>query len=110
MDGMTGFLTKADGVRDREAERFAVSVPVRLKPEGVRVITVALRDISTTGLMARTSQSIPLGGYVDIELPAVGDVQARVRWTVGERVGVRFAHPIDVDACRSAMMRLAEAA
>ena len=53
MDGHLGLLTKADGVRDRDAERFAVAVPVRLKPEGVRVITVGLSDISTTGLMVR---------------------------------------------------------
>ena len=110
MDSIIGLLTPADGVRDREAERHAVSLPVRLKPEGVRVITVALGDISATGLMARTDEPIPLGSTVCIELPAAGNVQGRVRWTVGGRVGVRFAMPIDVDACRSAMMRLAQAA
>ena len=110
MDQITGLPTSHTGLRDREAERYSVSLPVRLKSEGVRVMTVALGDISTAGLMARTDESIPLGSTVSIELPAIGTVQARVRWTVGGRVGVRFAAPIDIDACRSAMTRLAEAA
>lgn len=110
MDQITRYPPSGAELREREAERYRVSVAVRLKSEGVRVVTVALGDISTAGLMARTDEPIPLGSTVSIDLPAVGPVQARVRWTVGGRVGVRFAAPIDVDACRSAMARLAEAA
>lgn len=108
MDQITAFSTPEKGFREREVERHGVSLPVRLKPEAVRVITVALGDISTAGLMARTDEPIPLGSTVSIELPAIGTVQARVRWTVGGRVGVRFVLPIDVEACRSAMARLAK--
>lgn len=103
-------LDTPDGIRVRTAERFAVHVPVRLKPEGSRVITVCVGDVSTTGLMAHIDEPIALGCTVCIAMPGMGDVEARVRWTVGARVGVRFAEPIDVDRCRAEMMRLAEAA
>ena len=109
MDVTIGSFGPADGVRPRDAERFAVAVSVRLKPEGSRVITVTSGDLSTTGLMAHVDRPVPLGCQVSVELPGIGDVPAKVRWTVGGRVGMRFGMPIDAEACRSAMVRLAGA-
>jgi len=101
---------EADDRKKRDSERFSVSLPVSLRPEGLRVVVVAMGDISATGFMAHTHEPIGLGAYVNIDLPGVGSTHARVRWMVGARVGARFLEPIDVDYCRAAMIKLAQAA
>lgn len=110
MDAIRALRNMTDDLKARDAERFAVSVPVTLRPEGLRMVLVSVGDISATGFMARTDEPIALGAHVSVDLPGVGPTQARVRWTVGARVGARFAEPIDVAHCRAEMMKAAEPA
>lgn len=110
MDAIRAFRNMADDLKPRNAERFSVSVPVTLRPEGLRMVMVSVGDISATGFMAQTDEPIALGVHVSIDLPGLGPIHARVRWTVGARIGARFAEPIDVARCRAEMLKLAEAA
>lgn len=94
---------------ERQSARYRVSLPVRLRPDGLRMVTVSVGDISVTGFMAETDEPVALGAHVSIDLPGLGPMAARIRWTVGVRIGARFAAPIDVHKVRAEMMRLAAA-
>lgn len=63
---------------------------------------VHLRNISTMGFMAETGEDLAAGTEVAVKLPGVGLCRATVRWSIGPRVGARFADKIDVEAVRAA--------
>lgn len=74
-----------------------------LRADGLRPIRVRLCDLSTHGFMAQCDERVPIGGTVSIDLPGVGTAHARVRWSMGGRIGGRFMQPIELDACRIAI-------
>lgn len=92
-----------DGVRPRNAVRLGCSVLLHLRPDGLRNVRIRLCDISESGFMAECGERVQLGGTVSIDLPGVGATHARIRWSMGGRIGGRFMSPIDVDLCRDAI-------
>lgn len=110
MDAIRALWKTTDELKARNAERYSVLVPVTLRPEGFRMLTVFVGDISATGFMAHSDEPITLGAYVSIDLPGLGPTHARVRWTVGNRVGARFVEPIDVAFCHARMLEVAQSA
>lgn len=90
-----------DGVRPRNHDRLSCSVLCDLRADGLRPIRIRLCDLSPTGFMAECHERVTLGGTVSIDLPAQGTVHARVRWSMGGRIGGRFTAPIDLAACRA---------
>jgi hypothetical protein len=58
------------------------------------VITVV--NLSTGGLMARSDAALAPGDTMTVELPLLGRVDVEVRWSLGGRIGCRFARSVPV--------------
>jgi hypothetical protein len=92
----------------RRAPRDEVSLPTRMfdaKHQGQDVLLV---NISPLGFMIREYGETPKGAVVRLQLPRLGQVAAKVVWSLGGRVGAEFIMPIDAYAY-SAMLNAARA-
>lgn len=92
--------------RMRRSTRIAVDRTASLRPETWYDVEVRLRDLSTTGFLVETDDTIPIGSFVMIELPGIGAVHAQVRWQVGGRMGAMFLDPIDLSECEWTTVRI----
>ena len=90
-----------DGMRPRGTWRLGCSVFADLRSGGSAPVRVRLCDVSGAGFMAECDHFVPIGSTVSLDLPGVGLVHARIRWSVGGRIGGRFMQPIDFAACRT---------
>jgi hypothetical protein len=61
-----------------------------------REIRVEIRNVSSEGFMARTSESVPEGTRFGVEMPGRGIVRAQVRWCEGDGFGARFDTPLEL--------------
>ena len=77
----------------RRAERDEVSFRSELR-EGAKTLPVHVVDISPLGFRARCETCAPAGS-IQLGLPGLGFISARVVWAVGGRIGGEFARPID---------------
>ena len=73
-----------------------------------RASDVLLVNISTLGFMVREYGQTPKDSIVRLALPRLGQVSARVVWSLGGRVGAEFIRPID-DYAYMAMLNAARA-
>ena len=92
----------------RRAPRDEVALPTRMVTQDQRGSDVLLVNISPLGFMAREYGETPKGTIVRIALPRLGQVSAKVVWSLGGRVGAEFAKPIDSYAY-TAMLNAARA-
>jgi hypothetical protein len=53
-------------------------------------VRVRIADISVRGANGETGELLRIGSTVMIDLPALGEVGAHVRWALGSRFGLRF--------------------
>lgn len=58
--------------------------------------TLLVVNISPQGLMARCEDPLAAGNRIRVRLPEVGAIEARVRWSLGGRLGCEFPEPIDL--------------
>jgi hypothetical protein len=42
---------------------------------------------------------VQIGGYVSLDVPGIGPVNAQVRWQLGTRMGGLFLDPISLHRC-----------
>lgn len=63
-------------------------------------ITVRVRNISASGLMAESDLAIVAQDRIVVELRNVGPVHGTVAWINGKRFGVAFDAPIDPKLAR----------
>jgi hypothetical protein len=77
----------------RRAERDEVFLRTTIAHAGRRNIEAHLVNISALGFMVRTIVPIAVGEQVLIVLPIVGEVGARVAWSMAGRIGAEFAEP-----------------
>ena len=61
-----------------------------------RAMDVRLRNISTGGALVECPRGLPPGTHVMVNLPGCGELQAEVRWTDEDRMGIRFAEEFDL--------------
>ena len=81
-------------IETRRAERDEVSFRSELidgDRDGVQIHVV---DISPLGFRARCD-TCPESGSVQIALPGLGFITARVVWALGGRIGGEFSRPIE---------------
>jgi len=92
----------------RRAPRDEVALPTRMFTQDNRASDVLLVNISTHGFMVREYGQTPKDSIVRLALPRLGQVSARVVWSLGGRVGAEFIRPID-DYAYMAMLNAARA-
>jgi hypothetical protein len=92
----------------RRAPRDEVALPTRMFSQDNRGGDVLLVNISPFGFMAREYGETPKGTMVRLVLPRLGQVTAKVVWSLGGRVGAEFLKPIDSYAY-TAMLNAAKA-
>ena len=78
----------------RQYERYAVEVEVVFERDGERVVARS-RDISLGGMFITTDRALPYGTAVSLaltlpSLPSAANVDATVRWTGRDGMGVQF--------------------
>lgn len=79
----------------RRAQRDEVALPTRMFSQDHQGSDVLLVNISPFGFMVREYGETPKGAIVRLALPRLGQVSARVVWSLGGRVGAEFIKPID---------------
>jgi len=104
----TGTDTNAAGAEQRRSQRDEVSLPTRMFTQDQRGSDVLLVNISQHGFMVREYGETPKGTIVRLALPRLGQVSAKVVWSLGGRVGAEFIKPIDSYAY-AAMLNAARA-
>ena len=92
----------------RRAPRDEVALPTRMFTQDQRGSDVLLVNISPLGFMVREYGETPKGTIVRIALPRLGQVSAKVMWSLGGRLGAEFIKPIDSYAY-TAMLNAAKA-
>ena len=92
----------------RRAQRDEVALPTRMHTQDQMSSDVLLVNISPLGFMAREYGETPKGTIVRLALPRLGQVAAKVMWSLGGRGGAEFIKPIDSYAY-TAMLNAARA-
>lgn len=95
----------ADGMLPRCASRLDCSVLVDLRSADGAAHRVRLCDVSEAGFMGELGARVPIGSTVSLDLPGVGATPARIRWSMGGRVGGRFTQTVDIAAARAGIAR-----
>ncbi len=98
----------ADVTEQRRSPRDEVALPTRMFTQDQRGGDVLLVNISPHGFMCREYGNTPKGSIVRLALPRLGQVSAKVVWSLGGRVGAEFIKPIDSYAY-TAMLNAAKA-
>ena len=76
---------------------------LRLDVEGGASATV--RNLSETGLLIESPDTLEVGDRVSLDLPAAGLAEARVIWARGQFYGCEFARPVSRAVVSAALLR-----
>ena len=82
MRRMPGWISRAD----RKPVYLCGSLGLR---DG-RSLFVTLTDVSSEGCRIRTTQILPIGEVVRLEVPGRESVRASIRWSLSGEAGLRF--------------------
>ncbi len=96
-----GTDVKANGFKSSRSSRISMLRSVGLVHDGQRYVA-RVRNISSGGAMIEGLWNVPEGTAFGIELADGLAVEAVARWSVDDRMGVRFEHPIDLRMVQSA--------
>lgn len=81
--------------QQRRAPRDDVALPTRMLDADRRAADVLLVNISPLGFMVREYCTTQKGALVRLVLPRLGELEARVAWSLGGRIGAEFTKEID---------------
>lgn len=102
-----GLDAKTNGFKSSREPRISMLRSVVLHHDGQRYVG-RIRNISSGGAMIEGLWNVPEGTPFLIELGSGLTVEATARWSVEDRMGVRFECPIDLRMVQSAVpVRLA---
>jgi hypothetical protein len=90
---------------DRRSDRTPLNIKTRLTQQNWSGIDVILRDLSSSGFMAESQASVPIGSYVTLEVAGLGPIRAQIRWQLGPRLGGMFLDAIRLDRCDWPVLR-----
>ena len=68
-------------------------------------VDVFIHDLSLTGLLIETWESLVVGMRIEVDLPEVGKTEAQVVWSTGHYFGCQFDTAIPAAALSAAMLR-----
>jgi hypothetical protein len=86
-------------IERRENPRMAVASAARLRPNNWSAAEVDMVDFSSAGFRAAGDLLLRIGGYISLEIPGVGWVEARIVWQQHSEFGARFVTPVNPDHC-----------
>ena len=89
----------APQVERRKVERISIEKPARLRPNDWSRVNVNVMDVSTAGFRAAADIQLRPGGYLSLEVPGVGIVDAKVIWQQSREFGAQFLRPLPLDHC-----------
>lgn len=87
-------------VEKRRAERDAVSIKAELHEPNEEAHEVLIGNLSPFGFMAISPVGYREGTLVRLQLPMIGEVNARIVWSLSDRIGAEFIRPFDVRGYR----------
>jgi hypothetical protein len=88
-------------VEKRRAARDAVSIRAALHEPGEESHEILVGNLSPFGFMAITPQAYREGTLVRLDLPLIGEVNAKVVWSLSDRIGAEFVRPFNVKSYRA---------
>ena len=100
-------LSEQPSLRRRE-ERCATRVTALVHCHG-RFQTVRIVDFSSGGLQLQGCFGVGVGDAVVVELLSAHRLEAKVAWSMGSRLGVRFLQPMAADHPAVAVLQQAAA-
>ena len=89
----------APNVERRKVERIVIDKPARLRPNDWSLVNVNVIDLSTDGFRAAGDLQLRPGGYLSLEVPGIGRVDARVVWQEYREFGAQFLRPLPLAHC-----------
>ena len=87
-------------VEKRRTERDAVSIKASLHEPGKDGHEIIVGNLSPFGFMAVSPKSYREGTLVRLDLPLIGEVNAKVVWSLSDRIGAEFIRPFDARGYR----------
>lgn len=87
-------------VEKRRAERDAVSIKATLHEPGEDGHEIMVGNLSPFGFMAVSPKSYREGTLVRLNLPLIGEVNAKIVWSLSDRIGAEFIRPFDARGYR----------
>lgn len=92
-----------EGYQARDVDRVRVGIGTLLHIDG-EAHAFAVYNLSTAGFMGECVCDPPLGALLAIELPPLGTIEAKIRWSLEGKCGGQFTTPIPVEDCRRAIL------
>ncbi|WP_299327807.1 PilZ domain-containing protein [Parasphingopyxis sp.] len=87
-------------VEKRRAARDAVSIRAALHEPGEDGHEILVGNLSPFGFMAISPKAYREGTLVRLDLPLIGEVNARIVWSLSDRIGAEFIRPFDARGYR----------
>jgi hypothetical protein len=95
---------KAVDCSRRNAPRFQLHLPAQsVTSSGAS--NVLILDISTTGVLLRTTHNLKEGETIELDIPEATGARAVVKWSDGQVFGCKFREPISKAAISGALLR-----
>src|SRR4051812_40860467 len=89
----------APQVDRRKTERIRIERPARLRPNDWSRVSVDIVDLSSAGFRALGDLQLRTGTYLALEVPGIGNVDAKVVWQQSRAFGAQFLRPLPLDHC-----------
>jgi hypothetical protein len=89
MGRVPGFIKRAPRVDIRRPA-------VLINSNGIATDVVIL-DVSGSGFKLEVQESPAIGEVVTLRVPMSDDIQAQIRWALGDQAGGVFLTPVDLD-------------
>lgn len=87
-------------VEKRRAARDAVSIRAALHEPSADSHEILVGNLSPFGFMAISPCGYREGTLVRLDLPLIGEVNARIVWSLSDRIGAEFIRPFDARGYR----------
>ncbi|MBC2777736.1 PilZ domain-containing protein [Parasphingopyxis marina] len=88
-------------VEKRRAARDAVSIRASLHEPSEEGHEILVGNLSPFGFMAISPKAYREGTLVRLNLPLIGEVNARIVWSLSDRIGAEFIRPFDARGYRA---------
>ncbi len=88
-------------VEKRRNAREAVSIRAELHEPGKDAHEILVGNLSPFGFMAITPKSYRENTLVRLDLPMIGAVNAKIVWSLTDRIGAEFVRPFDARGYRA---------
>lgn len=70
--------------------RASVDIDAVIRPESGAGVEARVLNLSWHGFFAECSAPLAIGATVTVSAPALGELEAQVRWALGNRIGAHF--------------------